>query len=135
MIKKSPWICWFGGASCNGCNIELLALFTPRYDIERFGCLWKSSARHADILIVTGIVNKQNKKRLLRIYNQMAKKKYVIAIGSCAINCGPFKAYNTVGAVDKIIPVDIYVPGCPPRPEAIIDAIIKLLGELDGKKG
>jgi NADH:ubiquinone oxidoreductase subunit B-like Fe-S oxidoreductase len=110
-------------------------LLTPRYDIERFGCILRPSARHADILLVSGIINKQNEKRLRRIYEQMAKDKKVIAIGSCAITGGPFKdSYNFAGPVDKIVPVDIYVPGCPPRPEAIIHALLKLLGRLDDKR-
>ena len=129
-IKKSPWVCNYDVGGCNGCILEIYALFTPRYDIERFGCLLTSSARHADILLVSGIVNNQNKERLKTIFDQMPKNKKVIAIGSCAITGGPFKkSYNFAGPTDKIIPIDMYVPGCPPRPEAIIDAVVKLLGE------
>lgn len=128
-IKRSPWICNFDCGGCNGCILEIVALLTPRFDIERFGCLMRPSARHADILLVSGFINKQNMKRLKTIYDQMAEKKKVIAIGSCAITGGPFKdSYNSAGPADKVIPVDIYVPGCPPRPEAIINAIFKLLG-------
>lgn len=134
-IKKSPWICYFDCGSCNGCNLEILASITPKYDIERFGCLWRISARHADILMVTGIVNRQSKKRLINVYNQMAKEKYVIAVGSCAISGGPFaESYNAVGPVDKIIPVDLYIPGCPPRPEAIIFGLLKLLRRINAKQ-
>jgi Ni,Fe-hydrogenase III small subunit len=134
-IKKSPWICNYDVGGCNGCILEIYALLTPRYDIERFGCLLKASARHADILLVSGIVNRQNKERLKTIYNQMAKNKKVIAIGSCAISGGPFKSsYNFVGPTDKIIPVDMYIPGCPPRPEAIINGLLKLLGSSDDKR-
>ena len=133
-IKKSPWICNFDCGGCNGCILEIVAALTPRYDIERFGCLLKPSARHGDILLVSGLVNKQNKERLRTIYNQMAKDKVVVAIGSCAITGGPFKdCYNFAGPLDKIIPISIYVPGCPPRPEAIIDALVKLLGSLNEK--
>jgi len=133
-IKKSPWICNYDVGGCNGCILEICALLTPRYDIERFGCLLKSSARHADILLVSGIVNNQNKERLKTIYNQMAKNKKVIAIGSCAISGGPFKkCYNFAGPTDKVIPVDMYIPGCPPRPEAIMNGLLKLLGVLDDK--
>jgi ech hydrogenase subunit C len=133
-IKKSPWICNYDVGGCNGCILEIFALLTPRYDIERFGCLLKESARHADILLVSGITNRQNRKRLKTIYDQMAKDKKVIAIGSCAITGGPFKdCYNFAGPTDKVIPVDIYIPGCPPRPEAIIEGIVKLLGELSDK--
>lgn len=133
-IKKSPWISSFDVGGCNGCILEISALITPRYDIERFGCQLRASARHADILFVSGIVNRQNRKRLKTIYDQMADDKKVIAIGSCAISGGPFaESYNFVGPTDKIIPVDVYVPGCPPRPEAIIDGLLKLLGEIDEK--
>ena len=133
-IKKSPWISNYDTGGCNGCILEIFALLTPRYDIERFGCLLKASARHADILLVSGITNNQNKERLKTIYDQMAKNKKVIAIGSCAITGGPFKdCYNFAGPTDKVIPVDMYIPGCPPRPEAIIEGIVKLLGEMDDK--
>ena len=133
-IKKSPWVCNYDVGGCNGCILEIFALLTPRYDIERFGCLLKESARHADILLVSGITNNQNKERLKTIYDQMAKDKKVIAIGSCALTGGPFKdCYNFAGPTDKVIPVDMYIPGCPPRPEAIIEGIVKLLGELNDK--
>ena len=116
-IKKSPWVCNYDVGGCNGCILEIFALLTPRYDIERFGCMLKESARHADILLVSGITNNQNKERLKTIYDQMAKDKKVIAIGSCAITGGPFKdCYNFAGPTDKVIPVDIFIPGCPPRP-------------------
>ncbi len=109
-------------------------MLTPKYDIERFGCLLKASARHADILLVSGLVNNQNKERLKTIYKQMAKDKVVVAIGSCAITGGPFRdCYNFAGPVDKVVPVKNYVPGCPPRPEAIMDALIKLLRGLNDK--
>ena len=136
-IKKSPWICNFDVGGCNGCILEIVALLTPRYDIERFGCMMKESARHADILFVSGITNNQNKERLKTVYDQMAKDKKVIAIGSCAATGGPFKnCYNFAGPTDRVIPVDIFIPGCPPRPEAIMEGLLKLLGDLDdnGKK-
>ena len=133
-IKKSPWVCNYDVGGCNGCILEIFALLTPRYDIERFGCMLKESARHADILLVSGITNNQNKERLKTIYDQMAKDKKVIAIGSCAITGGPFKdCYNFAGPTDKVIPVDIFIPGCPPRPEAIMEGLLKLLSELDDK--
>lgn len=110
-------------------------LTSPKYDIERFGCLLKPSARHADILLVTGVMNKQSKARLKKVYEQMAPNKKVIAIGSCAISGGIFRnAYNASQGIDKEIPVDVYVPGCPPKPEALIDALIKVLDDFDGSK-
>ena len=130
-LKKSPWVIDFDVGGCNGCNLEILATLTPRYDISRFGGQYKSSPRNADILIVQGCLNKKAAPRLKKIYSQMADQKLVVAVGSCAITGGPFKeAYNFDGPIDKHIPVDVYVPGCPPRPEAIIDAIIKALAKV-----
>ncbi|MCK4328157.1 MAG: NADH-quinone oxidoreductase subunit B family protein [Candidatus Diapherotrites archaeon] len=131
LMKKSPWVAVYNASSCNGCDLEVLAMLTPRYDIERFGCLWRDSPRHADILLVTGIGTKQSAKRLKRIYDQMASPKYVIAVGSCAISGGVFKeGHNFAGPIDKIIPVDAYVPGCPPRPESIILGVVKVLEKM-----
>ncbi len=127
-MRKSPWIAHYNASSCNGCDLEILACLTPRYDVERLGVVLRESPRHADILLVSGIVNNQNKDRLIRVYDQMAEDKFVIAIGSCAISGGPFhESWNMAGPVDKVIPVDMYVPGCPPRPESITHAIMQLL--------
>ena len=128
MIKKSPWITYYDCGGCNGCNLEILAALTPRYDVERFGCVYKASPRNADVLIVQGCLNKKAAPRLKKIYSQMADEKIVIAVGSCAITGGPFaEAYNFAGPIDKHVKVDVYVPGCPPRPEAIIDGLMKAL--------
>jgi NADH-quinone oxidoreductase B subunit len=130
--KKSPWILHMGCSSCNGCAIEILASLTPKYDLERFGILHKGSPRHADILIVEGIVNKKIKDRLLTIYQQMPEPKFVMAVGACAISGGIFyDSYNFAGPLDKIIPVDVYVPGCPPKPEALIHALTKVLKKME----
>ena len=116
-----------------------MAALTPRFDVERFGILLEGSPRHADILAVTGPVTLQVKDRLLRIYEQMPEPKHVIAIGACALSGAPFKdCYNVHDGVDTLLPADAYVPGCPPKPEAIIDGIAKLIekikkGEDDGK--
>lgn len=135
MIRKSPWVSIFNASSCNGCDIEILTLVTPKYDIERFGCLWKVSARHADLLLVTGVTNETSKKRLKTVYNQMVPSKKVIAVGSCANSGDIFRfCYNIKQRVRDVVPVDIYVPGCPPRPEAIIDAIVKVLGMLEKER-
>lgn len=131
MIKKSPWICFFNSGGCKGCILECMVLITPKYDVERFGCVLKPSARNADILLVTGVMNKQSRARLKRVYEQMAPDKRVIAVGACAISGGVFQdSYNECRGVSKSIPVDVYVPGCPPKPEAIIDAILKVLEGL-----
>ncbi|MCB0000673.1 MAG: NADH-quinone oxidoreductase subunit NuoB, partial [Anaerolineales bacterium] len=103
----------------------------PRYDVERLGVKLQGSPRHADVLICTGPVTRQSKDRLRRIYEQMPEPKFVIAVGSCAISGGAFQGcYNVIGHIDEVIPVDVYVPGCPPRPEAIIDGVVKLLQKI-----
>ncbi|MCB8946050.1 MAG: NADH-quinone oxidoreductase subunit B family protein [Ardenticatenaceae bacterium] len=128
---NSPWIIHYNSGSCNGCDIEILATLTPRYDVERFGIKLQGSPRHADVLVCTGPVTLQSKERLKRIYEQMPEPKFVVAVGSCAISGGAFQGcYNVVGHIDEVIPVDVYVPGCPPRPEAIIDGVVKLLHKL-----
>jgi NADH-quinone oxidoreductase B subunit len=133
---NSPWAIHFNSGSCNGCDIEILATLTPRYDLERFGVKLQGSPRHADILICTGPVTRQARERLRRIYEQMPEPKFVIAVGSCALSGSAFyDCYNVLGGIDKVIPVDVYVPGCPPRPEAIIDGIVKLLDKLQENQG
>jgi len=128
---KSPWIIHFNTGGCNGCDIELVAALTPRFDLERFGILLEGSPRHADVLAVTGPVTLQVKDRLVRIYEQMPEPKHVIAIGTCAISGAPFKdCYNVYGGIDTVLPVDAYVPGCPPKPEAIIHGIAKLIQKI-----
>lgn len=130
-VINSPWAIHFNSGSCNGCDIEILASFTPRYDLERFGMKLQGSPRHADVLICTGPVTRQARERLLRIYEQMPHPKFVVAVGSCAISGGAFQGcYNVVGHIDEVIPVNVYIPGCPPRPEAIIDGVVKLLHSL-----
>jgi len=129
---KSPWLLHFNTGGCAGCDIELLAASTPKFDLERFGILLKGSPRHSDILVVTGPITRQVKNRIARIYAQMPKPNFVIAVGSCAISGGVFKGcYNVHEGADKVVPVDVYVPGCPPKPEAIIDGIIKVLKNFE----
>ncbi|AMK12664.1 MAG: NADH-quinone oxidoreductase subunit B family protein [Pseudodesulfovibrio sp.] len=131
---KSPWIMHFDCGSCNGCDIEVLACLTPLYDVERFGIINVGNPKHADVLLVTGTVNHRNKKVLKNIYDQMPEPKAVIAIGACGNTGGVFRdAYNVVGGVDQVIPVDVYVPGCPAKPEAIIDGVVAGLGKFAQK--
>ncbi|WP_316977293.1 NADH-quinone oxidoreductase subunit B family protein [Shumkonia mesophila] len=128
---KSPWLLHFDCGSCNGCDIEVLACLTPLYDVERFGIVNVGNPKHADLLLVTGTVNHRNKKVLKNLYDQMPNPKIVVAVGACGLSGGVFRdSYNVVGGVDKVIPVDVYVPGCPGKPEAIIDGVVTGLGLL-----
>ena len=128
---KSPWILHFNTGACNACDIEIIAALTPRYDIERFGVQLKATPRHADILVCSGPVTRQVKDRLLRIYEQTPDPKFVIAVGACAMSgCVYRGAYNILGGIDQVLPVDVYVPGCPARPDAILEGVVKLLGKL-----
>ncbi|MCD6097396.1 hydrogenase [bacterium] len=133
-FKKSIWVYHVACSPCNNCDIEILDLLTPRFDVERFGILLVGSPRHADALLVTGMVNRLSKPRLIEVYLQTPRPRVVFAFGSCGISTGIFAGgYNTEGPVDKVIHevdpegVIVYVPGCPPRPEAMIDAIVKAL--------
>jgi ech hydrogenase subunit C len=128
---KSPWILHFDNSSCNGCDIEVLACLTPLYDIERFGMVNMGNPKHADVLIVTGPVNRRTARVLKNLYDQIPDPKLVMVVGTCAISGGVFhNCYNILGGVDKVIPVDVYVPGCAARPEAIIDGAVMALGKL-----
>ena len=132
--KKSPWILHFNCNSCNGCDIEVLACLTPLYDVERFGVVNVGNPKHADILLVTGSVNNKNARVLKNLYEQIPKPNAVVAIGACGCTGGVFRdCYNVKGGIDKIIPVDVYVPGCSARPEAIIDGVVLALDKLEEK--
>ncbi len=134
--KKSPWILHFSCSGCNGCTIEELASLTPRFDVERFGAQFRGSPRHADILLVDGLVNRKVAPRLKRIYDQMPNPKVVVAVGACATGLGVFRGnYGLDGPLEKVIPVDVWVAGCPPRPESIIDGLLKAVKILGDKKG
>lgn len=134
-LKRSPWLIHYDASSCNGCDIEVLASLTPMYDVERFGIINVGNPKHADIFLITGSVNEQNKLVIKNIYDQMPNPKVVIAVGICATSGGIFReCYNVLGGPDKIIPVDVYVPGCAARPESIIDGVVKALGILEEKR-
>ena len=125
---KSPWVMHYNTGSCNGCDIEIVDALTPRFDIERFGCILRGTQRHADVLLVTGSVAKIGREKLIRVYEQMPEPKFVVAVGTCASSGGVFQGcYCSEGGVDKVIPVDAYIPGCAARPEAIVDGLVKLL--------
>ena len=134
--RRSPWLLHFDCGSCNGCDIETLACLTPVYDVERFGVMNVGNPKHADILLVTGTVNPRNREVLAVLFEQMQEPKVVVAIGACGLSGGVFReAPNVVGGVDKVIPVDVYVPGCPARPEAIIDGVVLAVEKFRGKSG
>ena len=123
--KRSIWPMQFGLACC---AIEMIATAASRHDLARFGWeLFRASPRQADLMIVSGTVTKKMVPQIVRLYNQMPEPRYVIAMGACATAGGPFKeGYNVVSGIDKFVPVDVYIPGCPPRPEALLHSIIKL---------
>jgi len=132
--KKSPWILHFNSGGCNGCDIELLATLSPRFDVERFGVLTQGSPRHADVLLATGPVTLKQAKRLKMIYDQMPEPKCVIALGNCASTGDIYKGlYNVEEGVDNVIPVDVYISGCPPRPDEIIDGFIKAVKIIESR--
>jgi NADH-quinone oxidoreductase B subunit len=128
---KSPWVLHFNSGACNACDIEIVAALTPIYDLERFGVQLKATPRHADILLCSGPVTRQIEDRIVRIYEQMAEPKFVVAVGSCASSGGVFRGcYNVKGGIDRVIPVSAYIPGCPASPKAIIDGVVKLLNSI-----
>lgn len=134
-LLKSPWIFHLSTGSCNNCDIEILDCPTPRFDIERFGMVLAGSIRHADVLVVSGSGNRMSMERVKRIYEQAPKPCLVVAVGECALSRGLFiHSYNCPVPIDKVIPVDIYVPGCPPKPEAIIAAVVKLVEKISEER-
>jgi Ni,Fe-hydrogenase III small subunit len=133
-FKRSPWVLHYNATSCNGCDIELIASMTPLYDLERFGVIITGNPKHADILAVTGSVNEESRNVVQNLYDQMPNPKVVVAVGICAATGCVFQdCYNVHGGVDKVLPVDVYIPGCAARPEAIIDGVLKACGILEEK--
>lgn len=134
-LTKSLWVFHAACSPCNNCDIEILDLLTPRYDVERFGIVLVGSIRHADVLLVTGVPNRKTAERLKRIYSQAPQPCLVVAVGGCACGRVMFKdSYNSPCPVDEIVPVSAYIPGCPPKPEAMIDGVLKLIKKVRGGK-
>ena len=133
--KKSPWILHYNAGSCNGCDIEILACLSPKYDLERNGVINTGNPKQSDIFLVTGPVTYRSRSRLLELYNQMPNPKVVVAVGSCACTGGVFRGmYNVEDGVDRYIPVDVYIPGCASSPELIMDGVVKALEILEKKE-
>jgi NADH-quinone oxidoreductase subunit B len=131
--SHSVWPLQFGLACC---AIEMIATSMARFDIARFGSeVFRPSPRQADLLIVSGTVTKKMAPSVVRLWNQMAEPKYCIAMGACAISGGPFKqGYNVLKGIDRFVPVDVYIPGCPPRPEALLQGLMQLQEKIRGRK-
>ncbi len=133
---KSPWVYCANSGSCNGCDIEIAACLGPRYDVEQIGALRQGSPKHADILLVSGPVTLRMKDALRDIYEQIPEPKVVVAVGSCPASGNVFAGSPTVvGALSQVIPVDVFVSGCPPRPQSIIDGCLQAAGILAAKTG
>lgn len=135
ILSKSIYIFHVSSGSCNNCDIEIVDCLTPRFDLERFGIVLVGSIKHADAMLCTGSTNRLTIPRIKALYEQMPKPGFVIAYGACGSSRGLFKdSYNTGLPLDEIIPVDAYIPGCPPRPEATIAAFVKLTNKIRQKK-
>lgn len=133
-FAKALWVYHVNTGACNGCDIEIINVLTPYYDVERFGIKLVGSPRHADVLLVSGPVTRQVAPGLLKVYEATPDPKLVFAIGSCAIDGNIWHdSYNVIGGVDKVIPVSFYIPGCPPRPEAIVYGVAEALGLVPKK--
>ncbi len=135
--RRSPWLFHVNTGGCNGCDVELVACLTPRYDVEQLGIRLEGSPRHADVLCISGPVTRGARAALETIYAQVPEPKAVVALGSCPATCNVFAGSPAIeGPLERIVPVDVFVPGCPPRPDAIIEGIaqaVEILASGGGK--
>lgn len=129
LSARSPWLYRINAGSCNGCDVELATTACiPRYDVERLGCQYCGSPKHADIVLITGPMTATVKDKVLRLYEEVPDPKVTVAVGICPISGGVFReSYAVLGAMDQFIPIDINVPGCPPRPQAILEGVAKAI--------
>lgn len=132
-LAKSIWVFHLSASPCNNCDIEVLDLLTPKYDLERFGIKLVGSVRHADVILLSGVINQKVAPKVKKLYEQAPKPCFVVAVGTCpASGCCFNNSYNIVKDRTEVIPIDMYIPGCPPKPEAMIDGVVKLVGVLNG---
>ncbi|MCF8052076.1 MAG: NADH-quinone oxidoreductase subunit NuoB [Desulfobacterales bacterium] len=130
--RRSLWMMHFCLGGCNGCSIEIMAALTPMYDLERFGILNTGNPKHTDVLLVGGSVNHRNRRTLKNLIDQIPAPRLIVAVGTCALTGGIFnEAYNIIGGANRVVDVDVYVPGCPPKPEAVIDGILSGLDKFE----
>jgi Ni,Fe-hydrogenase III small subunit len=131
ILTRSLNVFHLAGSACNNCDIEILDTLTPKYDLERFGIVLVGSIRHADVILLSGIFNRKSAIRLRRLYEQAPRPVVVVAVGMCACTGQLFRdSYNFEAPVGSYIPIDAYIPGCPPKPEAMIAAVAKLIAKL-----
>jgi membrane-bound hydrogenase subunit mbhJ len=124
--RRSPWLFHMNAGSCNGCDIEIIASLTPRYDAEQVGAVLQGSPRHADILCISGPVTHNSAQAIKTVYDQVYGPKAVVAVGSCPASTNVFVDGRSIeGPLERVIPVDVFVPGCPPRPDAILQGVAK----------
>ncbi|RPH90212.1 MAG: NADH-quinone oxidoreductase subunit NuoB [Calditrichaeota bacterium] len=132
-LAKSIWVFHVSASPCNNCDIEILDLLTPMYDIERFGIKLVGSIRHADVLLLSGIINQKVAPKVKKIYDQAPKPCFVVGVGTCPASGCCFKgSYNKTEHLQQVIPIDLFIPGCPPKPENMIQGIVKLVEVLNG---
>lgn len=135
-LRRSLHVRHLDSGSCNGCDWELNALLNPYYDLQRLGIDFVASPRHADLLLVTGVMTRNLVDAAIRTYEAMPEPRLVVAVGACAVSGGVFaQTYAARGSAGAVLPVDVFIPGCPPRPEAVIDGLLMAVGRIPGRQG